>query len=164
MEIRLLDGGRLKLSFEPVVPHLALEDLSLEEAHAVLTVFHEALLVERPQIRILALSQGRSFEADGAEEWERRLRGGFEANLGQTLLPVPGELEQSRLFRALKLSPRYMGPGARDAAREMFASPIFVASICLSIAMYFGAWLAPEPLFTKAFAATATVALALAVG
>jgi hypothetical protein len=129
--MRSLHGGRLKLSFEPVMPHVALEALSVEEAQAVLTVFHEAVLAERPRIRILALPQSRSFEADGTEEWERRLRGGFEAHFGQTLLPVPGQLEQSRLFRALKLSPRYMGPGAHDAAREMFASPIFVASICL---------------------------------
>jgi hypothetical protein len=138
--------------------------MSLEEAQAVLTVFHEAVLVERPQIRILDPSQVQGFEDVGDQEWERRLRGGFEAHFGGTLLPLPGQLEQSRLFQALKLSPRYMGAGVREAAREMFASPIFVASVCLSMAMYFGAWLAPEPLFTKAFAATVTVALALAVG
>lgn len=132
METSPLPGGRLKLSFEPVPPNPALETLNLEEAQAVLKVFHEAVLVERPRIRILAPSQVQGINDDGTEEWERQLRGGFEANFGQTLLPVPGKLEQSRLFRALRLSPRYMGPGVREAAREMFASPIFVASVYLT--------------------------------
>ncbi|WP_375768059.1 hypothetical protein NR798_41310 [Archangium gephyra] len=74
------------------------------------------------------------------------------------------ELEQSRLLRALKLSPRYMGEGVREAALEMFASPAFVVSVYLSMLVYFAAWMAPEPLFTKSFAATLTVALAMSVG
>ncbi|KFE71256.1 putative lipoprotein [Hyalangium minutum] len=65
---------------------------------------------------------------------------------------------------ALRLSPRYMAPGFRDAAREMFRSPLFLASVTLSIIVYFSAWMLPEPLFSKAFAATLTARLALAVG
>ncbi len=67
-------------------------------------------------------------------------------------------------YQALKLSPRYMGAGVRKAARELFSSPVFVASVCLSVGLYFAAWLAPEPLFSKAFAVTLTAALAITVG
>jgi hypothetical protein len=65
---------------------------------------------------------------------------------------------------ALKLSVRYMRPGVRDAARELFRSPVFLASVALSVLVYFSAWALPEPLFSKAFAATLTARLALAVG
>jgi hypothetical protein len=57
-----------------------------------------------------------------------------------------------------------MGAGIRDAARELFRSPMFLASMTLSVLVYFAAWLMPEPLFSKAFAATVTARLALAVG
>ncbi len=65
---------------------------------------------------------------------------------------------------ALRLSPRYMGPGIRDAAQQMVRSPIFLASVTLSVLVYFSAWALPEPLFSKAFAATLTARLALIVG
>ena len=51
-----LPGGLVRLSFEPLAPHPALEALSVEEAQAVLTVFHAAALSEGPQIRILYTS------------------------------------------------------------------------------------------------------------
>ncbi len=57
-----------------------------------------------------------------------------------------------------------MGPGFRDAAQQMFRSPIFLASVTLSVLVYFSAWAMPEPLFSKAFAATLTARLALVVG
>lgn len=156
-----LPGGRLKLSLEPVRPNTAHEVLRKEEAQAVLTGFHAALLEQGPHIQLLAPPH---FHLPDAEGWERRLRGGFASRFGLTLLPVPEHLEQSRLFRALKLSPLYMGEGVREAAREMFNSPAFVTSVCLSVLVYFGAWMAPEPFFTKSFAATLTVALAISVG
>jgi hypothetical protein len=159
-----LRDGRLKLAFEPVAPSPAAEVLRQEEAQAALEVFHSAFLGERLRILVLPPPRFQRIEDDESEGWQRRLRGGFESRFGLTLLPVPQQWEQSRLFRALRLSPRYMGAGVREAAQEMFNSPVFVASVCLSMAVYFGAWLAPEPLFTKGFAATVTVALTLAVG
>ena len=57
-----------------------------------------------------------------------------------------------------------MGAGVREAARELFSSPVFLSSVALSVLVYFAAWMAPEPLFTKAFAAALTLRLALAVG
>jgi len=77
---------------------------------------------------------------------------------------MPQSLEQSRLYLALKLSPRYMGAGVREAARELFSSPVFLTSVALSVGVYFAAWLAPEPLFTKAFVVGLTVRLAFLVG
>lgn len=65
---------------------------------------------------------------------------------------------------ALRRSLRYIGPGLRDAAQELFRSPVFLASVTLSVLVYFSAWMLPEPLFSKAFAATLTARLALAVG
>ncbi len=157
-----LTGGRLKLSFEPVAPDPAHEVLTRGEARRALTLFHAALLEERPRIQVLTPPWSHGSED---EEWAQRLRPGFESRFGQTLIPTTTrELEQSRLFQALKLSPRYMGEGAREAALEMFASPAFVVSVYLSMLVYFAAWMAPEPLFTKSFAAMMTAVLAVSVG
>jgi hypothetical protein len=57
-----------------------------------------------------------------------------------------------------------MGEGVRDAARELFSSPVFLSSVALSVLVYFAAWLAPEPLFSKAFVTALTLRLALLVG
>jgi hypothetical protein len=80
------------------------------------------------------------------------------------LLPLPESLASSRLFLALQLSTRYMADGIREAAVALFTSPAFVISVCLSIVVYFSAWLAPEPFFSKALAATVTLRLSLVVG
>nr|WP_224244386.1 AHH domain-containing protein [Hyalangium gracile] len=96
--------------------------------------------------------------------WEARLRREFLARYGPARLPLPESLQHSPLYMALKLSPRYMGAGFRNAARELFRSPVFLASVTLSVLVYFAAWLAPEPLFSKSFAAMLTARLALAVG
>jgi hypothetical protein len=99
-----------------------------------------------------------------AAPWELRLREDFLSQYGPALLPVPESLETSRLYLALKLSTRYMDDGIREAAQELFSAPAFLASVSLSVLVYFAAWLAPEPFFSKAFAAALTVRLALLVG
>lgn len=159
-----LSGGRVRLSFEPVVPNPTLEAMSVEEAQAVLTVLHSVVLAERPEIRILPSHRLGLLNEVEAQGWERYLREQFLARFGGSLLPLPESWEQSRLYQALKLSPRYMGAGIREAARELFSSPVFLTSVCLSVVVYFGAWLAPEPFFSKAFAVTLTAAMALTVG
>ncbi|MDY7226467.1 hypothetical protein [Hyalangium rubrum] len=159
-----LPGGRLRLSFAPTSANSAQEVLCWEETQEMLTLFQAAFLTDRPQIRVMSPAwSGRSGEVPTAK-WEARLRDQFLSRFGPTLLPLPERLEQSPLFQALKLSPRYMGAGVREAAREMFDSPVFVASVCLSVLVYFAAWIAPEPLFTKALAATVTTVLAITVG
>ncbi|WP_224250038.1 HEAT repeat domain-containing protein [Hyalangium gracile] len=159
-----LPGGRVRLSFEPVAADPSLDVLSVAEAQAALTVFHSALLVERPEIRVLPPARLRLLEEDDGGQWEQHLREQFLSRFGGALLPLPKVLGQSRFYQALKLSPRYMGAGVREAAQELFSSPVFVASVFLSVAVYFGAWLVPEPLFSKAFAVTLTAALAITVG
>ncbi len=154
----------MRLTFPQVLPNPELEVLSLEEAQAALTVFHAALLAERPEIRVVSPTRLRLLNEDELGAGPRHLREVFRSRFGSPLLPLPESLEQSRFFQALKLSPRYMGSGVREAARELFNSPVFVASVCLSVGMYFAAWLVPEPLFSKAFAVTLTAALAITVG
>jgi hypothetical protein len=155
----------LKLFFEPVAADLALERLRVEEARRVLAAFQESFRVaEKPRPRHrLALVSTVMGERQPAE-WETRLREEYLSRFGPPLLPLPQSLEHSRLFLALQLSPRYMGEGVREAARELFSSPVFLASVTLSVLVYFAAWLAPEPLFSKAFAVTLTVGLAMVVG
>jgi hypothetical protein len=138
--------------------------LTVEEAQAALTVFHAFFLAERPDIRIIPSAKLRSLADDDPLGWERHLREKVVSRFGATLLPLPDSWQQSRFVQALKLSPRYMGAGVREAASELFGSPAFVASVGLSVAVYFAAWLAPEPLFSKAFVVTLTAALALTVG
>ncbi|HYI00206.1 hypothetical protein [Hyalangium sp.] len=164
MRANSLPGGRVRLSFEPVEPDPALAEMSVEEAQAVLTVFHAAVLSERPEIRIIPPSRLRLLDEVDGKGWERHLRERFLSRFGGALLSLPETWEHSRLYQALKLSPRYMGAGVREAAAELFSSPVFLASVCLSVVVYFGAWLNPEPLFSKAFAVTLTAALALTVG
>lgn len=101
----------MRLSLEPVGPNPMLEALSVEEAHAVLTVFHSAVLAERPEIRILPSSRPGLLNEAAGQGWERHLRERFVSRFGGSLLPLPESWEQSRLYQALKLSPRYMGPG-----------------------------------------------------
>jgi len=97
-------------------------------------------------------------------EWEVRMRQEYLSRFGEALLPLPQSLEASRFCLALRLSPRYMGEGVREAARELFSSPVFLTSVALSVGVYFAAWLAPEPLFTKAFVVALTLRLSLLVG
>jgi hypothetical protein len=155
-----LDDDQYQWDFAPLPPDPFYEVLREDEARAALTAFL-ACIPEAPPFEVvpaLASTGGKT------APWEQRLRTEFLARYGPPLLPIPGALERSPLFMALRLSPRYMGQGIRDAARELFRSPIFLASVALSIVVYFSAWLMPEPLFSKAFAATLTARLALVVG
>ncbi|OJT16229.1 hypothetical protein BO221_50965 [Archangium sp. Cb G35] len=89
------------------------------------------------------------------------MREAYEALLGAPLVGLPGSLESARWFQALKLSPRYMGVGVREAALELFGSPAVLLSVGTSMVLYMVAWAAREPLFSKAFAAAVTMGLLL---
>jgi hypothetical protein len=155
-----MPGRRVRLAFEPVAPDPLLERLEVEEARLVLATFHQSF--PREEGRRFRLVR-TSTEPEPAE-WEQRLREEFVARYGPPEVSLPGSLETSPVFLALKLSPRYMGEGVRDAARELFSSPVFLSSAALSVLVYFTAWLAPEPIFSKAFVTALTLRLALAVG
>ncbi|WP_075207489.1 AHH domain-containing protein [Archangium violaceum] len=155
-----LPGGALRLAFEPMAVDLALERVRVEEARSVLAAFHASLpRAEGRRFRLV-----RTSTEPGPEEWERRLREEFMSGFGAPEVALPGALETSQLLMALKLSPRYMGEGVREAARELFSSRVFLTSVGLSVLVYFTAWLVPEPVFSKAWVATWTLRLALAVG
>jgi hypothetical protein len=160
VHVTRLADDQFQLHFEPAPAGLTLGAMREEEARALLAEFNQAF-PETPPFELVPVLAS---PAGAPARWELRLRAEFLARYGPPLLPMPKSLERSPLFMALKLSPRYMAPGFRDAARELFRSPLFVASVTLSIIVYFSAWMLPEPLFSKAFAATLTARLALVVG
>ncbi|REG20725.1 hypothetical protein ATI61_12081 [Archangium gephyra] len=161
---RELPDGRWQLLFPSQPPNLALEVLSLEEVRPLLTAFSTLEHGSGPRLRLLEVPGAEHSSHRPTTDWEARLREEFLSRFGPPLLPLPESLTSSRLFLALQLSTRYMADGIREAAIALFTSPVFVLSVCLSIVVYFSAWLMPEPLFSKAFAATLTLRLALAAG
>ncbi|QRN95757.1 AHH domain-containing protein [Archangium violaceum] len=52
-----------------------------------------------------------------------------------------------------------MGEGVRDAAEALLTDPLFVTGVIVSMTLYMAAWAMPEPLFSKATAATLTFVL-----
>ncbi|WP_084610248.1 AHH domain-containing protein [Archangium violaceum] len=160
VEVRELPGDRMRLVFEPLAADLELERVRVEDARAVLADLHAAFPRE----------EGRRFRLVRTStepeplEWERRLREELVSRFGPPEWSLPGSLETSPVLMALKRSARYMGAGVREAAHELFSSPVFLSSVTLSVLLYFSAWLVPEPIFTKAFVATWTLRLALLVG
>jgi hypothetical protein len=142
-----------------------MERLTVAEIRPLLAAFESFRPPARPLLRLMLESPGAVGSKRGSTApWELRLREDFLSSYGPALLPLPESLETSRLYLALKLSTRYMDDGIREAAQELFSAPAFVASVSLSVLVYFAAWLAPEPLFSKAFAAALTVRLSLLVG
>ncbi|MFL5358538.1 AHH domain-containing protein [Archangium sp.] len=166
VRVRELPRDALQLVFAPVAHDPLLEQLGVEEARAVLAAFDAAFPREEGRgFRLVrALAERGGSGVGGPAAWEQRLREEFVARYGAPGFPLPQSLETSPVFLALKLSPRYMGAGVRDAARELFSSPLFLSSVALSVLVYFAAWVAPEPLFTKAFVAALTLRLSLLVG
>ncbi|HEX8705287.1 MAG TPA: AHH domain-containing protein [Myxococcaceae bacterium] len=160
VRVTRLGEDQLRLDFEPQPPDLTVQALREEEVRRLLADFLRAF----PEVAQLQVVPALASSGGTVPAWERRLRGEFLARYGPGWLPLPDSLQHSPLVMALKLSTRYMGPGVRDAAREMFRSPAFLASVALSVLVYFSAWVLPEPLFSKAFAATLTVRLAFVVG
>ncbi len=158
-------GGRLRLSIPASPLHPDMQRLSVEEIRPLLAAFESFRPPARPRLRLMLEAPGAGDSSRGsAAPWELRLREDFLSQYGPALLPLPDALETSRLYMALKLSTRYMDDGIREAAQELFSAPAFLASVSLSVVVYFAAWLAPEPLFSKAFAAALTMRLSLLVG
>jgi len=160
-----LRDGAVRLSFEPLAPDPTLEVLPVEHVRALLADLHTSVSPKqkgKSRLRLLRASTGTA--EDTPAQWEVRMRQEYLSRFGEALLPLPQSLEASRFSLALRLSPRYMGEGVREAARELFSSPVFLTSVALSVGVYFAAWLAPEPLFTKAFVVALTLRLSLLVG
>ena len=154
-----LSEDHLRLDFEQPLQFFS-PVMSEEEAQTILAAFVQAFPAgSQPQVLPASTSPKGPLAP-----WEQKLRAEFLKHYGASLVPLPDSIQHSPLFMALRMAPRYMGPGIRDAAQQMFRSPIFLASVALSIFVYFSAWVLPEPIFSKAFAATLTARLALVVG
>jgi len=162
--VRTVSEEEVMLLIPWTLPPVEFQRLTAPEVRPVLRTF--LALGLRPGVPLRLGESERSvlsktgltggFEALLAEE--------FRATFGDGQLSMPTSQGLHRMMEALQRTPRYMGPGFRDAAIELFSSPAFLASVGFSVVVYFSAWLAPEPLFSKAFAATLTARLALLVG
>ncbi|WP_309892194.1 AHH domain-containing protein [Archangium sp.] len=158
-------GLGLKLTFKQLRLDSALARFPLEEARSVVTALEQEFKAVRSRsgARLLA-SSPLAMVATGStntqsSELEKRVREHYEALYGPSALPLSPSLESARWFQALALSPRYMDEGVREAAVELFNSPTVLLSVAMSMLLYMTAWAAPEPLFSKAFAAAVTIGL-----
>jgi hypothetical protein len=161
---RALADGRLHLFPPPPPYNPSLDTLSPEEIRPFLAAFNSLAPPSRVRLHLLEVPGAIGAAKGPAEPWEARLRDEFISRFGPPLLPIPESIATSRLFLALQLAPLHMHEGIRHAAIELFSSPAFLIGVCLSIFIYMAAWLAPEPVFTKAFAAALTFRLALVAG
>lgn len=166
-ELSSLSRDRLMITFKRLPRDPALARLSLEEARTLVAALEAAFQVSGspPSRRLLscavATSLGCGSSAAGTllPEQKLKLREDLEELFGPSSLPLPTSLEDSHWFQALKLSPRYMDEGVREAAMELLSSPTVVYSMALSMMLYMAAWAAPEPVFSKAFATAVTLGL-----
>ncbi len=142
----------------------ALDTLSVVEARSLRAALAAVRPVPEPRLRLLEIPGPRHAPRSIPQQLQLRVREEFLAEFGPGMLPLPDSAEGSPLWAALEMSPRFMGEGVRQAAEELFNSPLFIHSVYLSVMLYFSAWLMPEPVFSKALAATLTVRLAMLVG
>ncbi|ATB36382.1 putative lipoprotein [Cystobacter fuscus] len=178
IRVTSLPDGRLLLTFPPLPEEPSLQRFSSEDARRVLAQFHEDLsslkpeLLRRAGIGLCAELQGHATQqpvlgdpfasSSGLSRpspMERTLREQFTIRYGEALFPLPPCLENSPLLMALRLSPRYMPQGMKEGFETLVTDPAFLASMVTALVLYGIAWAAPEPLFTKAFAASVTVVL-----
>ncbi|HEX8441118.1 AHH domain-containing protein [Archangium sp.] len=168
VQVREVSGG-WRLLFEPQGRAPGLESLTVEQARRVLATFHEDFGPVRaapsPEARVFALAAVAcgAVTCGSGEEWEKRLRAAYVARYGVSEVALP-LLASDRLAAALRLSPRYMKEGVREAAVELFGDPLFLAGVSTSVVAYFLAWAVPEPLFSKTVAVVVTVGLVAAFG
>ncbi|KFA87590.1 AHH domain-containing protein [Archangium violaceum] len=162
-------GQGLRLRFKRLKPNPALAPWTVDQAREVVAALEEEFqqTSARPGLKLLPEAHTRAMAGLPLppdlrpSALERRVREEYEALLGASLVQLPGSLESARWFQALKLSPRYMGEGVRQAAVELFSSPAVLLSVATSLALYALAWAAPEPVLSKALAGAVTVALLL---
>ncbi|WP_375765452.1 hypothetical protein NR798_27485 [Archangium gephyra] len=138
--------------------------MSMEEARSLREALPLARATPRPRLRLVETPGPRRLVRPVTDQAGLRVGEEFLAGFGPGLLPLPDDVGDSPLLAALKMSPRFMGEGFQQAAEELFSSPLFVHGVYFSVMLYFSAWIAPEPFFSKAFAATLTLRLALLVG
>ncbi|WP_224361317.1 AHH domain-containing protein [Hyalangium versicolor] len=160
VKVSELSEERLQLTFPRVPLDPALRRFSVEDAQRALAAFREALAQVDP--RLLQAAEARACAGlREPSELERTLRAQYIQRYGAPAVPLPRCLEDSPLVMALRLSPRYMPEGVREGMEQLVQDPVFLAGLATSLVVYVIAWAAPEPIFSKAFAASVTLVLAL---
>ncbi|MFE8602728.1 AHH domain-containing protein [Archangium violaceum] len=149
-------GVRLHLPQVGVEP--SFQHFTREDARRVLQQFHEDLDELKQRKRWVA-SAGPQFASVQEPDPLEILSKEYAERFGEPSLPLPGSLLKSPLVMALRRSPQYMPEGMREGAEELFRDPAFLAGVAVSLVVYVTSWAAPEPLFTKTFAAGVTIVL-----
>jgi hypothetical protein len=97
--------------------------------------------------------------------WEKDLWKELERQHPELLSTDPGASKDLHLYGAdlmrmgLRLSPRYMKGGGQEALEQLFNDPWFWAGTFAGVMLYISAWAMPEPIISKATAASITTAL-----
>lgn len=176
VEVREYDGGwgrhGVQLIFERLPPDREQGALTREDVQAIRAAFEEVYGEQEPLLSprypggTRLASVGTQYVSTDPPEWQEKIRKDYEAlyRRSPSALALPINLENSRFFQALRLSPRYMGEGAREAAMELFSSPAFVVSMAVSMTLYLAALAAPEPFLSKGFVAAVSLWLLLTYG
>lgn len=161
---RELEDGSVKVFLPPRELPPAFDVMSMGEARFLREALALSMPTPRPRLRLVETPSSSRLRHPATARAGPRVREEFLAGFGTGLLPLPDAVDDSPLLAALKMSPRFMGEGFQQAAEELFNSPLFIHGVYFSVLLYFSAWVAPEPVFSKAFAAALTLRLALLVG
>lgn len=178
VSVKPLSGARLRLTLPPLPAEPAFQRFSTADARRVLAQFHEDLARLKPgqrrraSVEVCTSTQAlmtRSLIPGSPSSvstvplqptpLEHALREQYTERYGEPLFPLPPCLEGSPLLMALRLSPRHMPQGVREGWEELVKDPAFLTGMATALVIYGLAWVAPEPIFTKAFAASVTVVL-----
>lgn len=162
--IRELEDGSVKVFLPPGARPPVFDVMSRAEARSLREALSLSTVTSQPRLRLVELPGSRRLMHPTTAQAGLRVREEILAGFGPGLLPLPEAVDDSPLLAALKMSPRFMGEGFQQAAEELFNSPLFIHGVYFSVLLYFSAWLAPEPFFSKGLAAALTVRLALLVG
>jgi len=176
VEVREYDGGwgrkGVQLIFKRLPPDRDQGALTREDWQAIRAAFEEVYGKQEPLppprypggTRLASV--GTQYVSTAPPEWQEKIRKDHEElyRKGPFALALPSNLEDSRFFQALRLSPQYMGEGAREAAMELFSSPAFIVSMAASMTLYLAAFAAPEPVLSKGFVAAVSLWLLVTYG
>lgn len=176
VEVREYDGswGRkgVQLTFKRLAPERDHAPLTREDRQAIREAF-EAVYGKQEPLPPPRFPGGTRVASVGTQpvstappEWQEKIRKDYEELYGKepSALALTSNLENSRFFQALRLSPQYMGEGAREAAEELFSSPAFIVSMAASMTLYLAALAAPEPFLSKGLVAAVSLWLLVAFG
>jgi hypothetical protein len=159
VQVETLPQTRVRLHFPPVGADASFQRFTREDARQVLQLFHEELAALEERTRRVAAAGVVPVFALEASSVEGLLLRQYTERYGEPAVPMPDVLLESPLAMALRLSPKHMPEGIREGWEELVRDPAFLAGLMVSLATYVVAWAAPEPVFTKAFAASVTVVL-----